>query len=171
MYYPDRKSCFRNRQKHIRKEFYNMAQGSYTAPEGGEKIKMVNGAPVVPDNPIVLFIEGDGVGPDIWRASKMVFDAAVEKAYSGKKKIAWMEILAGEKAFNKTGEYLPKETVDAIREYAVAIKGPLTTPVGGGFRSINVTLRQELDLTHASGPCVIMMEYRARSKRRGSWMS
>ena len=100
----------------------------------------------VPDNPTIPFIEGDGIGPDIWKATQLVLDAAVEKAYSGKRKIDWKEILAGEKAFEKTGEWLPAETVEAIKNYHVAIKGPLTTPVGGGIRSLNVTLRQVLDL-------------------------
>jgi len=100
----------------------------------------------VPDNPTIPFIEGDGIGPDIWKATQLVLDAAVEKAYSGKRKIGWKEILAGEKAFEKTGEWLPAETVEAIKNYHVAIKGPLTTPVGGGIRSLNVTLRQVLDL-------------------------
>ena len=96
----------------------------------------------MPDNPVVLFIEGDGTGPDIWRATKIVLDAAVEKAYGGKRKIEWMEVLAGEKAFKETGSWLPDETLEKISEYKVAIKGPLTTPVGGGIRSINVALRQ-----------------------------
>ena len=100
----------------------------------------------VPDDPIIPFIEGDGIGPDIWAASVRVFDAAVEKAYGGAKKIAWKEVLAGEKAFNATGSWLPDETVDAFSEYLVGIKGPLTTPVGGGIRSLNVALRQTLDL-------------------------
>src|SRR5436190_6657696 len=100
----------------------------------------------VPDNPIIPFIEGDGTGPDIWRASVRVMDAAVEHAYNGKRKIEWKEVLAGEKAFNKTGSWLPDETLDAFREYLVGIKGPLTTPVGGGIRSLNVALRQILDL-------------------------
>ncbi len=100
----------------------------------------------IPDHPIIPFIQGDGTGVDIWPASRYVFDQAVEKAYHGKKKIEWLEILAGEKAFNTTGSWLPQETVDAIRKYRVAIKGPLTTPVGGGIRSINVSLRQLLDL-------------------------
>jgi isocitrate dehydrogenase len=100
----------------------------------------------VPDYPVIPFIEGDGTGPDIWNASVKVFDAAVEKAYHGKRKIAWKEVLAGEKAFSATGNWLPDETLDAIREYIVAIKGPLTTPVGGGIRSLNVALRQILDL-------------------------
>jgi isocitrate dehydrogenase len=109
-----------------------------------EKIKYEKGKVDVPDNPIILFIEGDGTGPDIWNASKIVFDAAVEKAYKGKKKIEWMEILAGEKAFKTTGEWLPEATLNKIREYKIAIKGPLTTPVGGGIRSVNVALRQKL---------------------------
>ncbi len=100
----------------------------------------------VPDNPTIPFIEGDGIGPDIWKATQHVLDAAVEKAYEGKRKIDWKEVLAGEKAFEKTGEWLPQETFDDIKEYKVAIKGPLTTPVGGGIRSLNVTLRQVLDL-------------------------
>src|SRR5690349_18523496 len=100
----------------------------------------------VPDDPIIPFIEGDGTGPDIWRASVRVFDAAVEKAYGGKRKITWHEVLAGEKAFNKTGNWLPDETLDAFKQYLVGIKGPLTTPIGGGIRSLNVALRQLLDL-------------------------
>src|SRR5579875_217166 len=112
----------------------------------GEKITVKNGVLNVPNNPIVPFIEGDGTGPDIWRASYRVLDAAVEKAYKGERKIVWKEVLAGEKAFNQTGEWLPQETLDVISEYLIAIKGPLTTPVGGGIRSLNVALRQELDL-------------------------
>ncbi len=113
----------------------------------GEKITInPDGTINVPDNPIIPFIEGDGIGPDIWRATRMVLDAAVEKAYNGKRSISWKEIYAGEKAKEKTGEYLPQETLDAISEYVVAIKGPLTTPVGEGIRSLNVTLRQVLDL-------------------------
>jgi isocitrate dehydrogenase len=112
----------------------------------GEKITLKDGKIIVPDQPIVPFIEGDGTGPDIWRASVRVLDAAVEKAYSGKRKIHWKEVLAGEKAFKQTGEWLPQATLDLIREYLVAIKGPLTTPVGGGIRSLNVALRQILDL-------------------------
>jgi isocitrate dehydrogenase len=100
----------------------------------------------VPDHPIILFIEGDGTGPDIWRATVRVLDAAVAKAFGGRRQIAWREIMAGEKAYEDTGNYLPQETLAAIKEYLVALKGPLTTPVGGGFRSINVTLRQVLDL-------------------------
>ncbi|HNS39060.1 MAG: isocitrate dehydrogenase (NADP(+)) [Anaerolineae bacterium] len=113
----------------------------------GEKITYENGRLQVPDNPIVAFIEGDGIGVDITPASIMVWDAAVEKAYGGRRKIAWMEIYAGEKAAEKyDGNYMPEETFDAMREYIVGIKGPLTTPIGGGFRSLNVTLRQVLDL-------------------------
>ncbi len=112
-----------------------------------EKIQMgSNGLLSVPDNPVIPFIEGDGIGPDIWKASVRVFDAAVAKAYGGNRKIEWMEVLAGEKAFNHTGEWMPQETMDAFREYTISIKGPLTTPVGGGIRSLNVALRQELDL-------------------------
>lgn len=111
-----------------------------------EKISIKNGLLQVPDQPIVPFIEGDGTGPDIWKASVRVFDAAVQKAYGGKKKIEWREVLAGEKAFNQTGNWLPDETLDVIRQHLVAIKGPLTTPVGGGIRSLNVALRQILDL-------------------------
>ncbi len=110
------------------------------------KISISQGKLVVPDEPVIPFIEGDGTGPDIWAASQKVIDAAVEKAYSGKKKIIWKEVLAGEKAFNQTGNWLPEETLEAFREYKVGIKGPLTTPVGGGIRSLNVALRQQLDL-------------------------
>ena len=112
----------------------------------GEKIIVENGQMNVPNRPIIPFIEGDGTGPDIWASASRVLDAAVEKAYNGEKKIEWLEVYAGEKAFNKTGEWLPQDTLDKIEEYKVAIKGPLTTPIGGGFRSLNVALRQELDL-------------------------
>ncbi len=112
----------------------------------GEKITVTNGALNVPNNPIVPFIEGDGTGPDIWASASRVLDAAVEKAYNGERKIVWKEVLAGEKAFNQTGEWLPSETLEQINEYLIAIKGPLTTPIGGGIRSLNVALRQELDL-------------------------
>jgi isocitrate dehydrogenase len=111
-----------------------------------EKITVRDGRMEIPDRPVIPFIEGDGIGPDIMRASMHVWDAAVEKAYGGRRKIHWKEIYAGDKAFEKTGSYLPDETVEAIRDYVVAIKGPLTTPVGGGFRSLNVSLRQILDL-------------------------
>ncbi len=110
------------------------------------KIVVENGVLQVPNNPTIPFIEGDGIGPDIWAAASRVIDAAVEKAYNGEKKIEWLEVLAGEKAFNQTGEWLPQETLDKINEYLIAIKGPLTTPIGGGIRSLNVALRQELDL-------------------------
>src|ERR1700738_3560181 len=112
----------------------------------GDKISIANGKLQVPDRPIVPFIEGDGTGPDIWRASVRVMDAAVAKAYAGKKKIAWMEVYAGEKSFTRFNSWLPDETVDAFREFLVGIKGPLTTPIGGGMRSLNVALRQMLDL-------------------------
>ncbi len=112
----------------------------------GTKVRIEQGKLIVPDDPIIPFIEGDGIGPDIWAAAVRVFDAAVEKAYGGKRKVVWKEVLAGEKAFKQTGEWLPQETLDAIDEYLVAIKGPLTTPVGGGIRSLNVALRQRLDL-------------------------
>jgi isocitrate dehydrogenase len=112
----------------------------------GEKIRIEKGKLQVPDNPVIPFIEGDGTGPDIWNAAVRVFDAAVEAAYRGKKKIIWKELLAGEKAFNTTGKWLPPETLSGFREYLVGIKGPLTTPVGEGMRSLNVALRQELDL-------------------------
>jgi len=116
-------------------------------PSGGSPITVDSSNKlVVPDNPIVPFIEGDGTGPDIWRASKRVFDAAVAKAYGGSRAIHWYEILAGEKSFDRTGEWLPEDTLKAIEAFVVAIKGPLTTPVGGGIRSLNVTLRQRLDL-------------------------
>lgn len=110
------------------------------------KIVVENGVLNVPNNPVIPFIEGDGIGPDIWAAASRVIDAAVEKAYNGEKKIEWLEVLAGEKAFNQTGEWLPQETLDKINEYLIAIKGPLTTPIGGGIRSLNVALRQQLDL-------------------------
>ena len=112
----------------------------------GEKIKLENGTVAVPNNPIIPFIEGDGIGPDIWKASQMVFDAAIDKAYKGQRSIIWKEVLAGEKANKNTGSWLPEETLEIIREHLIAIKGPLTTPVGGGMRSLNVALRQILDL-------------------------
>jgi isocitrate dehydrogenase len=115
-------------------------------PSQGAPITRRDGRLVVPDNPIIPFIEGDGTGPDIWRASVRVLDAAVERAYGGKRKIAWMEVFAGEKSFKQSNSWLPDETVDAFRDYLVGIKGPLTTPVGGGIRSLNVALRQLLDL-------------------------
>jgi isocitrate dehydrogenase len=123
-----------------------MAFKHIKVPKDGEKIRMVNGRVQVPDRPIVPFIEGDGTGPDIWRASQYVFDKAVEKVYGGKRKIAWMEVYAGEKSYKDFNTWLPDETVEAFQEYLVGIKGPLTTPVGGGIRSLNVALRQLLDL-------------------------
>ncbi|MBD3275184.1 MAG: isocitrate dehydrogenase (NADP(+)) [Candidatus Marinimicrobia bacterium] len=115
-------------------------------PTDGQKISIENGEMVVPDNPVIPFIEGDGIGPDIWFATNKVLDAAVEKAYGGSKKIEWFEIFAGEKAKEKYDDWLPEDTKQAIKEYTVAIKGPLTTPVGGGIRSLNVALRQQLNL-------------------------
>ena len=115
-------------------------------PSSGAKIGYSNGKHDIPNNPIIPYIEGDGTGRDIWKASQRVFDAAVEKAYDGKRKVAWFEVFAGEKAKAKFDDWLPQDSVDAIREFRVAIKGPLTTPVGGGIRSLNVTLRQVLDL-------------------------
>src|SRR5512145_588668 len=115
-------------------------------PPKGSRIMISNGKLVVPDQPVVPFIEGDGTGPDIWRASVRVLDAAVAKAYGGKRKIHWMEVYAGQKANDLFNTWLPDETVEACREYLVSIKGPLTTPIGGGIRSLNVALRQMLDL-------------------------
>jgi isocitrate dehydrogenase len=123
-----------------------MSDWQPTVPQGGERVEIRGGNLQVPDHPILPFIEGDGTGPDIWAASRPVFDAAVEKAYGGAKKIHWMEVLAGEKSFHQTGSWLPDATLDAFRQYLVGIKGPLTTPVGGGIRSLNVALRQILDL-------------------------
>ncbi len=123
-----------------------MAEPTLTPPAGGAKITIDSGKLQVPNNPIIPFIEGDGTGPDIWRASVRVLDAAVEKAYGGQRKIHWLEIYAGEKANNQFGTWLPDSTVQACRDYLVSIKGPLTTPIGGGIRSLNVALRQMLDL-------------------------
>ena len=116
------------------------------APATGTAITRKNGRLVVPDDPIIPYIEGDGTGPDIWHASVRVFDAAVAKAYGGSRKIAWMEVYAGEKSAKQFDNWLPDDTIEAFREYYVGIKGPLTTPVGGGIRSLNVALRQLLDL-------------------------
>lgn len=123
-----------------------MATYKHIEVPAGEKITVKNGAIQTPDNPIIGFIEGDGIGPDIWKASRFLFEEAVKYCYGSRREIAWMEIYAGEKANQVTGSYFPEETLDAIREYEIAIKGPLTTPVGGGFRSLNVSLRQTLDL-------------------------
>jgi isocitrate dehydrogenase len=122
------------------------AYNGLAVPSAGKAIDFAGGAFHVPDHPVIPFIEGDGTGRDIWKASRRVFDAAVDKAYGGKRKIEWLEVFAGEKAFRQFKEWLPQDTVDAIRDFRVAIKGPLTTPVGGGIRSLNVTLRQVLDL-------------------------
>ncbi len=120
--------------------------GDLSVAQSGESITCTNGKLNVPEHPIIPFIEGDGTGPDIWKASQRVFDAAVQKAYAGRRSIAWLEVMAGEKSFHKTGNWLPDETVEAFRKHLVGIKGPLTTPVGGGIRSLNVALRQMLDL-------------------------
>src|SRR5437773_7988715 len=122
-----------------------MAYKDITPPAGG-KITITQGKLTVPENPIIPFIRGDGTGPDIWAASVRVFDAAVEKAYAGKRKISWMEVFAGEESFKKFNSWLPEDTVHAFKDFLVGIKGPLTTPVGGGIRSLNVALRQMLDL-------------------------
>jgi isocitrate dehydrogenase len=123
-----------------------MSEPIITPPEGGARISIDSGTLKVPDHPIIPFIEGDGTGPDIWRASVRVFDAAVAKAYGGKKRISWLEVFAGQKAFDNFESWLPDASVEACREYLVSIKGPLTTPIGGGIRSLNVALRQMLDL-------------------------
>ena len=123
-----------------------MAEPTLSVPAGGAKITIKDGVLNVPENPIIPFIEGDGTGADIWRASVRVFDAAVAKCYGGKRKIHWMEVYAGEKSFKQFNSWLPDSTVSACRDYLVSIKGPLTTPVGGGIRSLNVALRQMLDL-------------------------
>jgi isocitrate dehydrogenase len=130
-----------------------MGYEKVVVPETGDKIKFVDGKMIVTDNPILLYIEGDGIGYDIMTASKRIWDAAVEKAYHGRKKVGWMEVYTGEKAAGiYDGNYMPEETFDALREFKVGIKGPLTTPVGGGFRSLNVTLRQVLDLYQCIRP-------------------
>src|SRR4030088_1936415 len=116
-------------------------------PQDGKAIEYVGGKFIIPDRPIIPFIEGDGTGRDIWKASRRVFDAAVEHAYDSKRRVAWFEVFAGEKAFNAFKEWLPNDTIEAIRDFRVAIKGPLTTPVGGGIRSLNVALRQILVLS------------------------
>jgi isocitrate dehydrogenase len=123
-----------------------MAYKILQVPAVGEKITISDGALKVPDSPILPFIEGDGIGPDIWRAAQLVFDTAVEKAYGGRRKVCWMEVYAGQKAYDRFGSWLPDETIQAFREFLVGIKGPLTTPIGGGIRSLNVALRKDLDL-------------------------
>ena len=123
-----------------------MTSSSFPTPPAGDRVTVENGVINVPDKPVIPFIEGDGIGPDIWAATQRVLDAAVAKAYDGKKEIIWYEVFAGEKAYTQFGEWLPNGTVDAVREHRVAIKGPLTTPVGGGIRSLNVALRHLLDL-------------------------
>src|SRR5215468_11009454 len=136
----------RSTQSQTRRYVFMPVFNGIETPADGRAIKVEAGRLIVPDNPVIPFIEGDGTGRDIWKASQRVFDAAVEKAYGGERRIVWYEIFAGEKAFNKFNEWLPKGTLDAIQHFIVAIKGPLTTPVGGGIRSLNVTLRQVLDL-------------------------
>ena len=123
-----------------------MSSAPYPAPPEGDRVRFDNGKMIVPDRPVIPFVEGDGIGPDIWAATQHVLDSAVEKFYGGKRGIIWYEIFAGEKANSRFGEWLPEATVQAAREFKVAIKGPLTTPVGGGIRSLNVALRQLLDL-------------------------
>src|SRR5271169_5463366 len=142
-------------------------------PAGGEKISMSNGILSVPDHPIIPYIEGDGTGRDIWRASVRVFDAAVQNAYQGARQIRWMEVFAGEKANKAYNTWLPDETVKACRDYLISIKGPLTTPVGGGIRSLNVALRQLLIFTCACGRCDGSRECprRSRRRRRSTWSS
>ena len=139
-----------------------MADFTPAVPAGGSPITKTAKGLSVPDRPVIPFIEGDGTGPDIWRASVRVLDAAVEKAYGGKRKLEWMEVLAGEKAFNATGEWLPESTVEACRQYLVSIKGPLTTPVGGGFSSINVQLRRHFDLYANVRPATSFPNTRSR---------
>ena len=123
-----------------------MPSAPYPAPPSGDRVTIEDGKLNVPAKPVIPFVEGDGIGPDIWSATRRVLDAAVEKSYGGDKGIIWYEIFAGEKAHNMFGEWLPEATVDAVRNFRVAIKGPLTTPVGGGIRSLNVALRHLLDL-------------------------
>lgn len=137
----------------------------------GQKITVSNGELSVPDHPIIPFIEGDGTGPDIWAAAVRVIDAAVEKGYSGNKKIVWKEVFAGEQAFNKSGSWLPDETLETINEYLIAIKGPLTTPVGGGIRSLNVALRQNWICTPVFVRCAGLKGFhrRLRNRRKLTW--
>ena len=123
-----------------------MAYSFTQIPAQGERIRMENGRLIVPDHPIIPFIEGDGIGPDVWNASRRAFDAVVERAYGGQRQIVWMEVFAGQKSFDRYNTWLPDETIEAFREFVIGVKGPLTTPVGGGIRSLNVALRKELDL-------------------------
>ena len=140
-------------------------------PASGTRIDFKDGRLIIPDDPIVPFIEGDGTGPDIWRATRIVIDGALQKTYGTKRKIAWYEVFAGDKATAKFGEVLPQETLDALANYRVSIKGPLSTPVGGGIRSLNVTLRQVLDLyacvrPFATTPASLR---RSKSRRKSTW--
>ena len=129
-------------------------------PSQGDKITVNEDNSLnVPDNPIIPYIEGDGIGPDIWVASQAVFDAAVEKAYGGARKVVWTEVLAGQKAFDQTGQWLPDETVEMFRSHLVGIKGPLTTPVGGGIRSLNVALRQIPRFLHGSWSWILELQF------------
>ena len=133
-----------------------------TPPKEGRRIEVREGRMVVPDTPIVPFIEGDGTGPDIWRATVRVLDAAVQRAYAGRRRIVWFEVFAGQKARDRFGTWLPEDTLRALEHYTVGIKGPLTTPVGGGFRSLNVALRQQMDLYACVRPSVTSKEYPVR---------
>src|SRR5262245_61443672 len=134
------------RPREVRRRSSDQGENMAPSATSGEKITIQGGVLRVPEAPVIPYVEGDGTGRDIWRASQRVFDAAVERAFGGRRRIAWLEVLAGEKAFNRTGQWMPPETLDAFRSHLVGIKGPLTTPVGGGIRSLNVALRQELDL-------------------------
>ena len=131
-------------------------------PADGKPITFASGKFVVPENPIIPYIEGDGTGRDIWKASRRVFDAAVEKVFSGKRRIVWFEVFAGEKAFQQFGEWLPQGTLDAVKDFRIAIKGPLTTPVGGGIRSLNVAMRQLLNLYACWRPVKYNLSQRQR---------
>ena len=145
-----------------------MTYQTMSVPEMGEKISIVAGKLSVPDHPILPYVEGDGTGRDIWRASQKVFDAAVGHAYGDKRKIKWMEVFAGEKAYNKVGSWLPDETVQAFKDFLVGIKGPLTTPIGGGFRSLNVAFVSPLTCTSASARYATLMVCLLRSSTLNS---
>ena len=138
------------------------------APTSGSALRMQNNKLITPDNPIIPFIEGDGTGADIWRASQLVFDSAVSKAYNNTRKISWFEVYAGEKAFRKFNNWLPEDTLNAFRTYLVGIKGPLTTPIGGGIRSLNVALRQMLDLYVCLRPVRGFLAYPRQLKLQSS---